>query len=453
MPRVYPSTLPASISNQIQQLANGSTTGVIVNPALDSSGNPAELGFFGATPAVQPTGLASTGGVGTLNTYLPVLSPSAVAANTTAEQTFTVTGLVGTTSLAVVNKPTAQAGLGIAGVRVSAANTLAITFSNDTSGSITPTASETYEVTELVSGDSLTFTAVLSPAAIAANTSAEQTFTVPLGDVAVGSVLAVNKPTAQAGLGIGGVRVISPTQVGITFFNDTATAITPTAAETYLFADIAGLGAANNVMVFTVNVGTLVGVATITTAEQIVAVPGLLATDIIMGVSKPTEQAGLGIAGYRVSSAGHVGITFVNPTVSSITPTANELYSVSVFRGTPTAPAAAYSAALAPASVAANTTAEQTFTVTGLVSATPVAISKPSSQAGLAIVGVRVSAANTLAITYQNNTAAAITPFAETYAVVNFAAGSGAELSVPVSNQSNVADVLLGALISLGLIS
>jgi hypothetical protein len=45
-----------------------------------------------------------------------------------------------------VNKPTAQAGLGIVGCRVTAANTLGITFSNNTGSSITPTASQTYLV-------------------------------------------------------------------------------------------------------------------------------------------------------------------------------------------------------------------------------------------------------------------------------------------------------------------
>jgi hypothetical protein len=72
------------------------------------------------------------------------LTPSAVSANTTAEQTFTVTGLQVGDMVAGINKPTAQAGLGIVGMRVSAANTLAITFSNNTAGSITPTAGETY---------------------------------------------------------------------------------------------------------------------------------------------------------------------------------------------------------------------------------------------------------------------------------------------------------------------
>jgi hypothetical protein len=71
------------------------------------------------------------------------LSPAEVAANTTAEQTFTVTGLKAGDAV-FVNKPTSQAGLGIAGVRVSAANTLAINFVNATGTPITPTASQSY---------------------------------------------------------------------------------------------------------------------------------------------------------------------------------------------------------------------------------------------------------------------------------------------------------------------
>ncbi len=75
----------------------------------------------------------------------PSLTPAIVAPNTSAEQTFTVKGLrlgdyVG------VNKPTTQAGLAIVGSRVSAADTLAITFGNLTSATITPTAAQTYTV-------------------------------------------------------------------------------------------------------------------------------------------------------------------------------------------------------------------------------------------------------------------------------------------------------------------
>ncbi|MDP4158231.1 MAG: hypothetical protein Q8911_00505 [Bacillota bacterium] len=79
-----------------------------------------------------------------------------------------------------------------------------------------------------------------------------------------------------------------------------------------------------------------------------------------------------------------------------------------------------YTPALTPVSVAANTTAEQTFTVTGLQATDFVMVNKPTAQAGLGIVGVRASGANTLAITYVNATAAPIVPTAETYLVFTF---------------------------------
>ena len=78
------------------------------------------------------------------------------------------------------------------------------------------------------------FTATLSPAAIAANTSAEQTFTVvgvDVNDILVG----YQKPTAQAGLAIFGGRVSAVDQVGLTFGNFTASSITPTASQVYSF--------------------------------------------------------------------------------------------------------------------------------------------------------------------------------------------------------------------------
>lgn len=87
-----------------------------------------------------------TGNIASLGVAAVVLSPAQVAANTTAEQTFTVPGLRASDVLVEVNKPTQQAGLGICGVRVSAANTMAVTFVNATAAPITPTASETYQV-------------------------------------------------------------------------------------------------------------------------------------------------------------------------------------------------------------------------------------------------------------------------------------------------------------------
>lgn len=84
-----------------------------------------------------------TGNVQNIFMLQTVLSPAQVAINTTAEQTFTVNGLL-TSDVVLVQKPTSQAGLGIVGARVSAANTLAITWANVTGGALTPTASETY---------------------------------------------------------------------------------------------------------------------------------------------------------------------------------------------------------------------------------------------------------------------------------------------------------------------
>src|SRR5690349_3407826 len=79
-----------------------------------------------------------------IGTFSLTLSPASVAATTTAEQTFVMTGLL-TTDFVAVNKPTSQPGLGIVGSRVSAAGVLAINF--ETAGaSVSPTASEVYTV-------------------------------------------------------------------------------------------------------------------------------------------------------------------------------------------------------------------------------------------------------------------------------------------------------------------
>ena len=72
------------------------------------------------------------------------------------------------------------------------------------------------------------------------------------------------------------------------------------------------------------------------------------------------------------------------------------------------------------ASVDANTSAEQTFTLTGLKTTDLVFVRKPSLSAGLVIGNARVSAADTLAITFGNLTASPINPSAETYKVFVF---------------------------------
>lgn len=85
------------------------------------------------------------GNINELQIVSVALTPSAVSANTTAQQTFTVTGVKTTDVVISVEKPSHQAGLGIVGARVTAADTVGITFSNNTGAGITPTAGETYD--------------------------------------------------------------------------------------------------------------------------------------------------------------------------------------------------------------------------------------------------------------------------------------------------------------------
>lgn len=86
--------------------------------------------------------------------------PASVATITTAEQAVTVPGAkVG--DMVFVNKPTLTAGLGLAGARVSAANTVYITFVNPTAGSI-DAGSEVY-----------TFTLVRPSGAVAATSAGD----------------------------------------------------------------------------------------------------------------------------------------------------------------------------------------------------------------------------------------------------------------------------------------
>lgn len=83
-------------------------------------------------------------GIKLVKGYTPSLTPAAVGTNTTAEQTFTVTGLT-TADKVIVNGPAHPAGLALCNVRVTAADTIGLTFMNTSAGSLTPT-SGTYNV-------------------------------------------------------------------------------------------------------------------------------------------------------------------------------------------------------------------------------------------------------------------------------------------------------------------
>lgn len=60
-------------------------------------------------------------------------------------------------------------------------------------------------------------------------------------------------------------------------------------------------------------------IATVTTAEQNMTVPGVKLGDFVF-VSKPTATAGFGVVNARVSAADTISITAVNPTAGSVNP-------------------------------------------------------------------------------------------------------------------------------------
>jgi len=70
------------------------------------------------------------------------------------------------------------------------------------------------------------------------------------------------------------------------------------------------------------------------------------------------------------------------------------------------------------ASIPANTTAEQTFTVDGVKTTDTIIASKPSHTTGLSITGARASDANEIAITFMNATGTVIDPPSETYKII-----------------------------------
>jgi hypothetical protein len=74
-------------------------------------------------------------------------------------------------------------------------------------------------------------------------------------------------------------------------------------------------------------------VAASISAEQTFAVANLGTVDTILSVTKPTVQAGLGIAGARVVSAGSIGINFMNSSTVAVTPTAAQVYKIAILKG------------------------------------------------------------------------------------------------------------------------
>ena len=462
--------MPLTTSSSVRQLSDGNAVGTVLGQS------PADfLGFYGvATPIVQPSqanqGAISQGqAAGVAFQQGSSQSPVTVAPSTSAEQQLatlvaaTCTIKTATTDLVAVNKPTAQAGLGVGNPHVTTANAVTVNYSNFTTASIAPTGSEVYGVATLRGWPTLT--ATLTPAAVSANSTVEQVFTVT--GINAGDLVLVNKPTNQAGLDIVGYRAAGANQLGITFTNTTSstTPITPTAAESYLVSSITGgVDAVSPDVIYGFNAANVVSVAGSTAAEQsLTGATGTAVTDVYVGISKPAAQAGLGIVGGRVSSANTLSLTFGNFTAATIVPTTTEVYMVTTKKPQPPAPLVIYKQALSPTTVAANTTAVQTFTVSGLLANGVCVVNKPAAQVGLGIAGVFCSAANTLSIVYSNSTTVSITPNqAETYIIGQFqVAGAGVTSTLTqaqpinpvIQKHSTNLNAVRNALVNLGVIA
>lgn len=84
------------------------------------------------------------------------------------------------------------------------------------------------------------------------------------------------------------------------------------------------------------------------------------------------------------------------------------------------------------ASVAANTSAEQTFSVPGLDTSMVVFVNKPTVSSGIVVGNARVSAKDQLALTIGNTTAAGIDVASEVYKLLwikpNYTSSGAAQL-------------------------
>ena len=412
------------------------------------------------------------------------ITPAAVNANTTAEQDFTVTGILAG-SLVVAIKPTSQAGLGVCTARVKSANTVSVTFCNPTAGNITPTATQGWLFIEirgpLIQTAALTAANGAAPAAVATLTTSVQTFNlaalvaagqqglssakiatqppvvsvaspagVPLGFTAPVSASAVaqqatvtgpspvfvgtpqtvlvNKPTAQAGLGIVNARIADNNLLELTYCNTSGAPITPT-AETVSFFACRGMALHESSVHYLVNVGAAAATTATDTKPYSLTVKGVAVGDTVVGINKPSDQAHIGGFSARVSAADTIVLTIVNPNAGAATPTASEVWDFVVDKINTGHPFVLQqiSALLAQAawstpnpSIAAITSVELTIPVTGLLSGNALFANFDASALGflaalggglppgLGIGGVRISAGGTLAVTLVNVTAAAI---------------------------------------------
>lgn len=373
----------------------------------------------------------------------------------------------------IVNKPTAQAGMGIAGLPiVSTVSTVLVQYINPQAGTnATATAGEAYLVANL---RNLASSVTLSPPVVGVSSIVETLFTVT--GVAVGSLLAIAKPTFQSYLGVVGMRVAANNTIGISLMNLSSAPVTPTASELYQYVALNQLQAHSNIMV--ANINTSAAPVTVTSGglnTVTMTVTGMsVSTDFPLGVSRSyygyqngavttyapiaARVSAANVMEFTYISAG-IGAGFAAATGSVVTPANYDVLSVPFLRQNAAAPLVVQQVTLTPTAIGALTTTEVQFAVSNITVSTVVWVNKPSLTANIGIVGCRAVSANVIGITYVNGSAATIIPPAETYVVGNFPNMLGVQhaLQQQVQTAAVVSDTLVNevraALTALGYIA
>ena len=152
-------------------------------------------------------------------------------------------------------------------------------------------------------------------------------------------------------------------------------------------------------------------------------------TQVMMNNNANTCYFGAGSSASSYSGGAYILTTGATPigfwtqntrrmSIDGATGNANFVNSFSVANSTNITGLTVYTPSLTPAAVTAQTTSNQTFTVSGLATTDKVIVNGPVPTAGTGIVNARVSAANTLMLTFINTTATAATPVAGTYNII-----------------------------------
>jgi len=260
------------------------------------------------------------------------LTPAVVAASTTAEQTFNVTGVrVG--EVVQVMPPSLVTNIGIAGVRVPANNQVAITFSNASASTATTPPAGTYTIWSTGGLDSVSNVVQVSASNNTASTSTLTATAVTAASITVtglattDSIIGISKPTVQTSLALVQSYVSAANTLAVGYYGSVIT--TPTSNEAYALTIFRPQPAAP-IVTYTQAL-TPAAVGPNTTTSQAFTVTGLVASSMVW-VNKPSFQPGLGIGGARVSATNVLEITYINATAATITPTAAESYVIANFQ-------------------------------------------------------------------------------------------------------------------------